>query len=76
MDIAKQAQKQRGRVRLPDELAPGRLARRGAPAVIALAVVFAYRLILFWLPLIVGGIAFVSLRQNLDSLRTASRDNR
>src|SRR3954452_4814955 len=38
-DIAKQAQKQRHRARLPDELAPARLARRGTPVAIALAVV-------------------------------------
>jgi len=31
------------------------------------AAVLIYRVILFWLPLIVGGIAFAQLRRGLDS---------
>jgi uncharacterized protein (TIRG00374 family) len=38
----------------------------GAPAAASAAAVLAYRVILFWLPLIVGGIAFLSLRRGLN----------
>ena len=31
-----------------------------------LAAILAYRVILFWLPLVVGGIAFASLRRGLN----------
>jgi uncharacterized membrane protein YbhN (UPF0104 family) len=37
----------------------------GAPAAAATAAVLVYRVILFWLPLIGGGIAFVALRREL-----------
>jgi uncharacterized protein (TIRG00374 family) len=38
----------------------------GAPADVTVAAVLAYRLILFWLPLAVGAIAFASLRRGLN----------
>jgi uncharacterized protein (TIRG00374 family) len=38
----------------------------GLPAAAAAAAILAYRLILFWLPLILGGAAFVSLRSGLQ----------
>ena len=38
----------------------------GTPAAVTAAAVLAYRVILFWLPLIVGGIAFASLRRGLN----------
>jgi uncharacterized protein (TIRG00374 family) len=44
----------------------GTLIVYGAPAAATAAAVLAYRVILFWLPLIVGGIAFVSLRRGLN----------
>jgi uncharacterized protein (TIRG00374 family) len=44
----------------------GTLVVFGAPAAATAAAVLAYRVILFWLPLIVGAIAFVSLRRALD----------
>jgi uncharacterized protein (TIRG00374 family) len=44
----------------------GTLVVYGAPAAATTAAVLAYRVILFWLPLIVGAIAFVSLRRALD----------
>jgi uncharacterized membrane protein YbhN (UPF0104 family) len=44
----------------------GTLIVFGAPAQATVAAVLAYRLILFWLPLIVGGVAFWSLRRSLD----------
>jgi uncharacterized membrane protein YbhN (UPF0104 family) len=43
----------------------GTLIVYGAPAAATAAAVVAYRVILFWLPLIVGGLAFVSLRRAL-----------
>jgi uncharacterized membrane protein YbhN (UPF0104 family) len=43
----------------------GTLIVYGAPASATVAAVFAYRLILFWLPLIGGAIAFASLRRAL-----------
>jgi uncharacterized protein (TIRG00374 family) len=39
----------------------------GAPAAATTAAVLVYRVILFWLPLIGGGIAFVALRRELAS---------
>ena len=44
----------------------GTLIVFGAPAAVTAAAVLAYRLILFWLPLIGGGIAFWSLRKGLN----------
>jgi uncharacterized protein (TIRG00374 family) len=44
----------------------GTLVVYGAPAGAATAAVLAYRLILFWLPLIAGSVAFVSLRRGLN----------
>jgi uncharacterized membrane protein YbhN (UPF0104 family) len=44
----------------------GTLVVFGVPAATAAAAVLAYRVILFWLPLIVGAIAFVSLRRGLN----------
>ena len=38
----------------------------GAPAATTVAAVLAYRLILFWVPLLIGGIAFASLRRALN----------
>jgi uncharacterized membrane protein YbhN (UPF0104 family) len=38
----------------------------GAPLTITAAAVLAYRVILFWLPLLVGGAAFISLRRGLN----------
>ena len=43
----------------------GTLIVYGAPAAGTAAAVLAYRVILFWLPLIVGGIAFASLRRDM-----------
>jgi uncharacterized membrane protein YbhN (UPF0104 family) len=43
----------------------GTLIVYGTPAAGTAAAVFAYRLILFWLPLIVGGIAFAALRRDM-----------
>jgi uncharacterized protein (TIRG00374 family) len=44
----------------------GTLIVYGAPAAETAAAVLAYRVILFWLPLIGGGIAFASLRRAVD----------
>jgi len=44
----------------------GALIVYGLPAAATVAAVLAYRLILFWLPLLVGGAAFVGLRKGLD----------
>ena len=44
----------------------GTLIVYGAPAAPTAAAVLAYRVILFWLPLVVGGIAFLSLRRALN----------
>ena len=44
----------------------GTLIVYGAPAAATAAAVLAYRVILFWLPLLVGGIAFASLRRGLN----------
>ncbi len=43
----------------------GTLVVYGAPAAGTVAAVLAYRVILFWLPLIVGGIAFAMLRRDM-----------
>jgi len=43
----------------------GVLIAYGTPAADTAAAVFAYHLILFWLPLVVGGIAFALLRRNM-----------
>ena len=45
----------------------GALIVYGAPAAATAAAVLAYRIILFWLPLIVGGIAFWMLRRDMPS---------
>jgi uncharacterized protein (TIRG00374 family) len=44
----------------------GTLVVYGTPVATTAAAVLAYRVILFWLPLIVGSIAFVSLRRGLN----------
>jgi uncharacterized membrane protein YbhN (UPF0104 family) len=44
----------------------GTLVAYGAPVEATAAAVLAYRVILFWLPLIVGGIAFASLRRGMN----------
>jgi Lysylphosphatidylglycerol synthase TM region len=49
----------------------GTLVVYGAPAAAATAAVLVYRLILFWLPLLAGGVAFASLRRALDEGRRA-----
>ena len=43
----------------------GALVLYGLPAAATAAAIFAYRVILFWLPLILGGAAFLSLRKGL-----------
>jgi uncharacterized protein (TIRG00374 family) len=44
----------------------GTLVVYGTPAATTAAAVLAYRVILFWLPLIIGAIAFTSLRRGLN----------
>jgi uncharacterized membrane protein YbhN (UPF0104 family) len=44
----------------------GTLVVFGTPAAVTAAAVLAYRVILFWLPLLVGGVAFASLRRGLN----------
>ena len=44
----------------------GTLVVYGAPAAGTAAAVLAYRVILFWLPLVIGTIAFLSLRRGLN----------
>ena len=44
----------------------GALVVYGTPAATTAAAVLAYRVILFWLPLIIGAIAFLSLRRGLN----------
>jgi uncharacterized membrane protein YbhN (UPF0104 family) len=46
----------------------GTLVVYGAPAAPTAAAVLAYRLVLFWLPLLVGAPAFISLRRRLDDI--------
>ncbi len=43
----------------------GTLIVYGAPAAIVTAAVLAYRVILFWLPLVAGGVCFFSLRRDM-----------
>src|SRR4051794_4515943 len=45
----------------------GTLIVYGAPAAATAAAVLAYRIILFWLPLAVGGLAFALLRRDMPS---------
>jgi uncharacterized membrane protein YbhN (UPF0104 family) len=45
----------------------GALVAYGTPAAGTAAAVFAYHVILFWLPLVVGGIAFAMLRRHMPS---------
>jgi uncharacterized membrane protein YbhN (UPF0104 family) len=45
----------------------GALIAYGAPAAPTAAAVLAYRIILFWLPLIAGGVAFEGLRRDMPS---------
>jgi uncharacterized membrane protein YbhN (UPF0104 family) len=44
----------------------GTLVVYGAPAAATTAAVLAYRVVLFWVPLLVGGVAFASLRRGLN----------
>src|SRR5204863_348836 len=44
----------------------GTLIVYGAPVATTAAAVLAYRVILFWLPLVIGAIAFASLRKGLN----------
>ena len=44
----------------------GTLVVYGAPAAVTAAAVLAYRLILFWVPLLGGAVAFATLRRDLD----------
>lgn len=43
----------------------GTLIIYGAPAAGTAAAVLAYRIILFWLPLVIGGFAFAALRRDI-----------
>jgi uncharacterized protein (TIRG00374 family) len=45
----------------------GMLIAYGAPAAATAAAVLAYRIILFWLPLVLGGIAFALLRRDMPT---------
>ncbi|MGA8926831.1 MAG: flippase-like domain-containing protein, partial [Solirubrobacterales bacterium] len=45
----------------------GTLVVYGAPAAATAAAVLAYRIILFWLPLVVGGVAFEGLRRDMPT---------
>jgi uncharacterized protein (TIRG00374 family) len=45
----------------------GTLIVYGAPAAGTAAAVLAYRVILFWLPLLAGGIAFATLRRDMPT---------
>jgi uncharacterized protein (TIRG00374 family) len=44
----------------------GALVVYGTPAAVTAAAVLAYRVILFWLPLVIGAFAFLSLRKGLN----------
>ena len=44
----------------------GALVVYGTPAATTAAAVLAYRVILFWLPLLVGAVAFMSLRRGAE----------
>ena len=51
----------------------GTLIVYGVPAAATAAAVLAYRVILFWLPLVLGGMAFAALRRDMpDSFEFAS----
>ena len=57
----------------------GTLIVYGAPAAGTAAAVLAYRVILFWLPLILGGVAFAALRRDMPGRRAGrlrARDRR
>jgi uncharacterized protein (TIRG00374 family) len=45
----------------------GTLIVYGAPAAATAAAVLAYRIILFWLPLVAGGVAFATLRRDMPT---------
>ena len=45
----------------------GTLIVYGTPAAVTAAAVIVYRVILFWLPLLAGSVAFISLRRGLNS---------
>jgi uncharacterized membrane protein YbhN (UPF0104 family) len=47
----------------------GTLVAYGTPAADTAAAVLAYRLVLFWLPLVLGGLAFLFLRRGLNERR-------
>ena len=49
----------------------GTLIVYGTPAAPTAAAVLVYRVILFWLPLLVGGVAFISLRRGVEQTRPA-----
>ena len=49
----------------------GALVVYGLPAEFTTATILAYRVILFWLPLVLGGAAFVSLRRGLQDSERA-----
>ena len=44
----------------------GTLVVYGTPAAVTAAAVLVYRVILFWLPLLAGAVAFISLRRGLN----------
>jgi uncharacterized protein (TIRG00374 family) len=44
----------------------GTLIVYGTPAAVTVAAVLVYRVILFWLPLLVGAVAFISLRRGMN----------
>lgn len=44
----------------------GALVVFGVPAAAAAAAVLAYRVVLFWVPLVIGGVAFASLQRGLN----------
>ena len=45
----------------------GTLIVFGTPAAVTAAAVLVYRVILFWLPLLAGAVAFISLRRGLNN---------
>jgi uncharacterized membrane protein YbhN (UPF0104 family) len=45
----------------------GAMVVYGLPAAATAAAVIAYRVILFWLPLVLGGVAFASLQRGLNN---------
>jgi uncharacterized membrane protein YbhN (UPF0104 family) len=53
----------------------GTLVVYGAPVAATAAAVLAYRLILFWLPLLGGAVAFASLRRSLTSSALEARSS-